>query len=387
MSNKFALRSTFVALLLLSASGVSSAQIAVTNSSNVQQVSSFSKFTPRPQNKTRIDYDVWNGLLEEMVLYTGPSARIRMPRPKPVTGSRFIRGHSSPYRLEGNRIPYSEMKPAFKTIIKEYRQDLERIGTNIDISKLPKNEQLAFWFNLHNATIIDQLAEEYPVRRPGKLKVGNPRTLLHDAKIINIRNEQLSLRDIREKIVYPNWKNPKVIYGFYLGDIGSPTIQNTAFNAENISDLLDRTADEFVNSLRGFYVRNDKQYISRLYTDVSQFYFPDFNTDIATHMKKFMRDDVKSKLRTSIPFSTGRYDPIIADLTAGQGSFSSISQLETTNADGVQVSARNTIQKFAGELIIKRQALERQGLVRNGTVIIEDIETVDPDSIVKPDIE
>lgn len=389
MSNKTLVRTVFVSLLLLSGNGFSSAQVAMTTRSNSASTENFSQFIPRPQKKTQIDYDVWNSILEEMVLYTGPSARIKSPHPKPITGSRLIRGHKSAYRLEGNRIPYSQIKSTFESAITEYREDLERVGTNLDISKLPKNEQLAFWFNLHNVVIIEQLTKEYPVKRPKDLKIGKPKVLLHDAKIININNMQLSLRDIREKIVYPNWSNSIVLYGFYLGDIGSPSIQNTAFNADNINDLLDRSANEFVNSLRGFHVRNNKQYVSQLYVDVAKFYFPNFNRDVEAHIKKYMRDDVKSQILTSTPYNIDRYHPIIADLTAGQGNYESISQLRSTTASGSgdQLTGTDTLQLFVNELLVKRKKLKRLGLINDGTVTIDDIETTDPDSQVKPDIE
>ncbi len=387
MSKKSVVQSAFIALLLLSGSGVSTAQVAMTTGSSSASLEGFGQFIPRPQKKTKIDYDVWDSILEEMVLYTGPSARIRMSRPAPVTGSRFSRGHTSPYRLEGNRIPYSQMKTEFKELITGYREDIERVGSQLDIAKLSRNEQLAYWMNLHNVVMVEQLAMEYPVRQPSDLKIGKPRVLLHDAKIINIKGTALSLRDIREKIVYPNWKNPKVIYGFYLGDIGSPSIQNTAFNAKNISDVLDRSASEFVNSLRGFHVKsNNRQYISELYTDVAKFYFPNFDADVKQHLAKFMRDDVRSQMISNTSFRTDRYETIIADMTAGLGSFTSISQLETTSRNSISRTVSPT-REFMQELIKKRESLERQGLVGNGTVIIEDIETVDPDSIVIPDIE
>ncbi|MEP3889514.1 MAG: DUF547 domain-containing protein [Hellea sp.] len=361
-----------------------SAQITLIQNAQSFEAQSFDKFIPRPQKTTRIDYDIWNDLLGEMVLSTGPSARKRYGRPNAITGSRFVRGHASAYRLEGNRIPYSEIRPEFMGMLTEYRKDLERIGTEIDISKLPRNEQLAFWFNLHNAVMVEQLAKEYPVKRPEDLKIGKPAVQFYDAKIIDIKNTKLSLRDIREKIVYANWRNPKVIYGFYLGDIGSPSIQNRAFNGSNVNQILNLNAEEFVNSLRGFHVRNNKQYVSRLYTDVAKFYFPNFDRDVETHIKKYMRDDVKSQMLNAASFSIDRYDPIIADMTAGQGRYKSISSLSSTSRSGVSLTGHNTLKQFVNELVVKREKLKELGLYSNGTVIVEDIETDDGS---KPEIE
>lgn len=387
MSKKPGISLTFAALLLLSSSGISTAQVTMSTASNSTSVDNFSQFIPHPQKKTKIDYEMWDSLLEEMVLYTGPSTRKRPSRPRPITGSRFSRGHTSSYRLEGNRIPYSEIKPAFKDAITEYRQDLERIGTQIEISKLSRNEQLAFWFNLHNVVIIEQLAEEYPIRRPRDLKIGKPKIKLHDAKIINIGNHKLSLRDIREKIIYPNWRDPKVIYGFYLGDIGSPSIQNSAFNATNVSSILERSASEFTNSLRGFHTRNNSQYVSQIYAEVAPFYFPNFHQDLANHLEKFMRSDVKTELNKTGLFQIDDYETVIADMTGGRGNFESISILRSNTGYGAFEGNVSTFQQYVKELVAKRRELERSGLVGTGTVVIEDIETTDSSDNFELDID
>jgi len=380
--------SIVLSLGLITVPLTASAQVMMTTSGQKVQNSQngYTQFTPNPQKSTRINYDTWDSLLEEMVLYSGPSDRRRMSTPQAITGSLIVRGHKSAYRLEGNRIPYSQIAKDFAQYITEYRRDLEEIGTRVDISSLAKNEQLAFWLNLHNVAIIEQISKAYPLKRPNAEKISSPPTLLNDAKILKINNTPLSLRDIREKIVYPNWKNPKVIYGFYLGDIGSPSIQNTAFTADNLSDVLDRSAIEFTNSLRGFQVRGKKQYVSKIYQEVAPFYFPNFDEDIYNHVRKYMRDDVKSQLNNA-PFDIDRYDSIITDLTGGQGVYKSISPMSSVSGPIAKNGGRSNLDQYIQELVIKRKRLEREGLITRGTVIIEDIETNDGPYVPAPDID
>ena len=90
-----------------------------------QNVTNFSKFKPRPSQNAHVDYDVWNTLLESMVLYTGPSTRSLSPRRRPITGNRVVLGHTSRYRMEGNRIPFSGFKPAYLENVVKYREELE----------------------------------------------------------------------------------------------------------------------------------------------------------------------------------------------------------------------------------------------------------------------
>jgi len=149
---------------------------------------------------------------------------------------------------------------------------------------------------------------------------------------------------------------------------------------------LDRSAGEFVNSLRGFHTRNNKQYVSELYRDVAPFYFPNFDVDVSSHIRKFMRDDVKAQM-TSAAFRIDRYDPIIADMTGGNGVYKSASPLASGSRFGVRITGPNTLTQYVEELIVKRRNLERQGIISRSTVIIEDIETEDSNNIPKPDID
>jgi len=127
-----------------------------------------SKFKPRPENTSKLDYTIWNEILDGIVVYTGPSIRIRAPKPK--KGVNVGQGHRSPYRLEGNKIAFSKLNTAWETAIREYSQDLEYIANTHDVSKFPKTEQLAFWYNLHNSRLISLIADNYPVTVPDKIK-------------------------------------------------------------------------------------------------------------------------------------------------------------------------------------------------------------------------
>ena len=103
----------------------------------------------------------------------GPSIRQGAPRVDPRTGTRRIYGHESRFRLEGNRVAFSYLTPEIMTALSEYRADLERIGSTIDLTTLPRNEQLAFWFNLHNVAVIETLAGEYPLSEPHERAFGS----------------------------------------------------------------------------------------------------------------------------------------------------------------------------------------------------------------------
>ena len=341
---------------------------------------SFRQFAPKTQtNYASIDYQVWDDALENIVLRLGQSLRIRSLRPDPIVGTRIVKGHKSGYRMEGSRVTFSYLNDEYRLGLTEYRKDLERLANQVDITRLSRNEQLAFWFNLHNVTLIEQIAHNYPVRRPEKLLVGPNKQPLNDAKLLNIRGVSLSLRDIRENIVYPNWSNPDVMYGFFRGNIGGPALQNYAFTSGNVDAVLKLQANDFVNSLRGVNENRRALKVSMLYDEARGYYFSNWPNDLTTHLRKHANPAVMDILAKDKPVEFDRYDPIVADLLAGDRPSTQKLNLQI-DGEVQRTSISPEIARLLRELDQKTEIMKKRGMLKTrGTVTIDDIPTIDID--------
>lgn len=308
---------SFVALLCCTST--LSAQPNDVNPVRVQASQEFEQFRPKadPVN-TRIDYTIWDDALSALVVRMGRSIREGAPRPSAGIGTRAVYGHDSRLRLEGNRVGFSFFTDEVTASISEYRKDLEQTGNAVDISTLSKNEQLAFWMNLHNVAIIEQIALNYPLSQPSRMKIGSMKLPLDEAKLVTVRNVEMSPKDIRTKIVYPNWRDPKVIYGFFRGEIGGPSIQRKAFSAENLNDLLDSSAKEFINSLRGTEKSGEKMKVSKIYSEAQPFFFNDWPSNLKEHYKKYATDEVTEIMNKTSTVEASLYESDIADLSNGE---------------------------------------------------------------------
>jgi hypothetical protein len=250
----------------------------------------------------------------------------------------------------------------------EYRQDLERTADIVDIQSLSRNEQLAYWINLHNVAMIEQIANAWPIRQPREIEVGG--VPLDDAKFITVEGIAMSPRDIREKIVYKNWKNPMVIYGFWRGEIGGPSIQREAYNADNVARLLDRGARDFVNSLRGTQKRGDLLEVSTLYEEAARFYFPNFEADLREHLARFADTETNEILAgtTQVRATVSEHD--IADLAGG------VREPTYQNIESNGLSTRFRIPQSMARLLAQREEkynrIIREG--RTGTVTFSNIQ-------------
>ena len=355
-------------------------QLSAAQSQTSALATPFAVFTPKRQTKSsKIDYAVWDEALENIVLRLGQSVRIRAKRPDAIVGSRQVTGHKSAYRLEGSRVTFSYLNDEYRAGLTAYRKDLESIANKVDITKLSKNEQLAFWLNLHNVTLIEQIALNYPVRQPTKLLVGADNKPLHEAKLLNIRGVALSLRDIRENIVYTNWNNPDVMYGFFHGNIGSPAMQNFAFTSGNVHEILKLQAGEFVNSLRGVHGSRGALKVSSLYEEARDYYFPNWTTDLKQHLRTHAGPEVLVEIAKDKPVVFDRYDPVVADLMAGdRAKTANLNVSINGRAQGVNMSPE--IARLFRELDQKTKIMKKRGMLGNrGAVTIEDIETIEID--------
>lgn len=276
----------------------------------------FAIFTPsREPIRHRIDYEIWDYALKNIVLSMGPSTRSR-PYAEPASfGTRIRQGHNSRYRTEGSLVGFLFFEPEVIASFTEYRQDLEQVAGTLDIATLPRNEQLAFWFNLHNVALLEQIAQAWPVRQPRMIEIdGVP---LDDAKILNLRGIPASLRDIRENIVFANWRDPKVIYGFWRGEIGGPALESQAYTGANVASLLDLAAEDYINSLRGTQKNGASLQVSTLYDETRRFYFPDFERDLRAHLARYANEEVGDILARTDRTEAVIREWDIADLSGG----------------------------------------------------------------------
>ncbi|MFC3303288.1 DUF547 domain-containing protein [Parvularcula lutaonensis] len=339
----------------------------------------FAVFTPAPKNTSDLDYAIVDEFLTAYVVETGRSLRIRAPSVDTPTGTRVRYGHTSPLRLEGNKILFSEFLPTTKHNVADWVESLVEIGNTRDLTALPRNEQLAYWFNLHNLLVIREIARTYPVRYPSRIEPLGDGASLHDAKLVTIKGVPLSLRDIRTRIVYTNWSDPRVIYGFFHGDLGSPNIRREAWKGATMSADLTDNAKEFVNSLRGVQNTFGPTLVSRHYAEARPYLFPDWPEDLRDHLLAYAEEEVAAIVRTTEEFGFAEYEDRVADLMGGMNG--PVVEPLTDNLDGLgfgppgqQFQKQSMYREYREKQIQLIRKLRRRG----ATVTIVDERTTDP---------
>lgn len=270
-----------------------------------------------PNSDIWIDYSDLDFVLSSAVLDMGPSTHERAGPAKKDSMTNMYNGSRTASRFEGNRVAFHLFKKGHKAVVRAIRDDLLALPTKLDLSELSRGHQLAYFLNLHNSIVLVKMTEEYPVTRlKGFFDRENAKSFIVSEKF-QWGDQQITLADIQDHVL-SNWRDPLVIYGFYLGAVGTPNIREEAFDGETIYDQLQANARNFVNSVRGTQIWNGSKLHVASYYQRMAVKFPNFEDDVLRHIKQYARPDFATRLVAVNTIDPRIDDWNIADLYNGR---------------------------------------------------------------------
>lgn len=355
----------------------------------VAQNDPFAVFAPySPATRYQLDHQPWTKFLRTAVYITGRSNRVAARRDdnSRQTGTRTTTGSKSRYRYEGNRVLFHLFDEGAVNYVGVYRQALQDTMGRIDYGDLSRDEQLAFWLNLHNAVLVHEVAKSHPISRPRAHRLrGHGNALLFDAKLVQVSGVKLSLNDIRFNIVYRYWKNPYVMYGFWDGAIGGPNILTVAFSGPALQSQLERNGREFVNSMRGVDRIRGKIRISENYVNARPYFYPTWPDDLYEHLSRYAIGEAADivAMRQQV-VTANRYAASTADVESGETvrftGNDNPGALAGQDLGGVFANLSSTAMRggLTGEALSLARQSEARKDRRVGRVVILDILTDDP---------
>lgn len=137
------------------------------------------------------------------------------------------------------KVNYKGMKASLPKI-QTYLAHLKRISPQ---SNWSKNEKLAYWINLYNASTVYLIASNYPTTSITKLNGGKP----WDKKFVKSGDKVYSLNQIENEIVRPRFKEPRIHAALNCAAISCPNLLNEAFVADKLNAQLSKQSKVWVN--------------------------------------------------------------------------------------------------------------------------------------------
>jgi len=253
------------------------------------------------------------------------------------------------------------MNRGHKEFVRETVERLAKLPSYLPLGDMSKPHQLAYWLNLRNAAVMNEILELYPVTLLKKY-VSGENAFIHKP-VVNVLGIDLSIRDI-ELYISDNFKSPLVFYGFAYGMIGSPNFRSNAYRGETVWENLEANAIEFINSLRGVRdVKGSTARVSTLYGWHQQLF--DLESDaFIRHITEYTEGEWVYKLAPVIRAKANFTDYHIADIINGKTNIQ-ISPKQTLDGNGPRFVETQQFPDHARELIrqidLKNRRRAREG--------------------------
>ena len=264
-----------------------------------------------------INYDILTAWLDAVVLDIGRSDRGKAAPTHASIGTRIKPRVKRSTLYEGNRVYFESFaaNDESRRLLRDIRKSLEQLPDTEPLKYFNRSEQLAYWLNLYNITLLNEIASVYPERYLEDLLVGEDSIL--NKKLLSVSGVRLSLNDIQHTILKNNYNNdPLILYGLYQGIIGGPNIRRSAYSGKNVYRALADNAVEFVNSNRGTSgkgLRSSTFKVSNFYVRNAS-WFPDFETDLKAHLMEYVEGPEREHLASASTISPGIDDWTVTDL-------------------------------------------------------------------------
>lgn len=204
-----------------------------------------------------------------------------------------------------NRVNYAAFKQMGRKNLEAYLGKLQAV----DVTKLNRDEQFAFWANLYNAKTVDIILAHYPVKSirdidisPGIFSNGPWKK-----KVLKVNGIELSLDDIEHNILRPLFKDPRVHYAVNCASIGCPNLGTSAFTGSKLTAQLDEGARAYINSPRGVKVNGNRVVASKIY----KWFDEDFGNSergVLAHVRKYADAKLAARLKGVTSISAYEYD-------------------------------------------------------------------------------
>ncbi len=135
-------------------------------------------------------------------------------------------------------------------------------------------QKKAFWINAYNMSVIKTIIDHYPIKRGFSFKaIAYPSNSIQqidnvwDRVVLHVLEQDLSLNEIENKILRPEFKDPRIHFAIVCASIGCPVIRSEAYTAEKLDQQLSDQIRLFLSDpLKARYDRTqDVLYLSPIF--------------------------------------------------------------------------------------------------------------------------
>lgn len=195
-----------------------------------------------------------------------------------------------------NRFDYAAVSEADLNVLNEYLDYLMLLEPR----QLSLREGKAYWINFYNARftqlLIDAVQDNDIEESVTDVKFFRPRRGRWAKKTIKMMGQSLSLENIVNGVLRPQFGDRRVHYALTRGSLGGPSLAKTAYTGDTIEDLLAAAETDFLAHPRAVKLSNGTLILSGLFND----YDTDFastKTELFAYLAPFVSADIAAAMQ------------------------------------------------------------------------------------------
>ena len=232
-------------------------------------------------------------------------------------------------------------------IRKHHRQALRgyvAAMARVDIRSQSRAAKLAYYINVYNATMIDAILD----RLVKGYSTSDDDHRVFEEPLVRLSGKRVSLNDLENKIIRPEFREPKIHVALVCGARSCPPLLPRAYLPEDLDDVLESNMRRFVNDPKRNRVEGKGRSKKILLSRIFDWYSVDFGgaKGVLGYVQKYRDDDISGLAIEYVEYSwelnshppTGRWASLskpIAGLPTG-------SIVEVLKSRGVSVDVRDS---------------------------------------------
>ena len=143
-------------------------------------------------------------------------------------------------------------------LVDGYVKELEKNGPQLNWTK---EQRLAYWINLYNATTIRLILDHYPVASIKDINNGKP----WDLELVTVNQRQLTLNQIEKEIILKRFNDPRVHFALNCGATSCPRLLNEAYAPERLEEQLYLQSKVFLNDIKKNKISDTELQLSMIF--------------------------------------------------------------------------------------------------------------------------
>jgi hypothetical protein len=114
---------------------------------------------------------------------------------------------------------------------------------NADVKSMTRDEQLAFYLNLYNASVLNAICD----RLHANYSPAEKDYELFKTPLVRRGNKVMTLDQLENEIIRPTFKDPRVHAALVCGARSCPPLLRRAYEANDLNETLEANMKRFVN--------------------------------------------------------------------------------------------------------------------------------------------